>query len=117
MNLDQASFLVKERRFVISDKQKTSSSQENNSRVYVVIPVFNRWKFTKKCIQQLLDQTYSQISIIVSDGGSSDETLDETRRLFPDVVVLQSKLNSGGRGQWKKASDIFCKKLIKMTSC
>ena len=91
LKLDQASFLIKERRFVISDKQRTNGSQENNSCVYVVIPVFNRWKFTKKCIQQLLDQTYSQISIIVSDGGSSDETLDETRRLFPNVVVLESK--------------------------
>ncbi len=95
MALDQASFLVKERRFVISNKQKGNSLQEtnvpNNVCVYVVIPVFNRWKYTKKCIQQLLDQTYSQICIIVSDGGSSDKTLNETRRLFPDVVILESE--------------------------
>ena len=102
MSLDQASFLVKERRFVISDKQKTYSSQQNNSCVYVVIPVFNRWKFTKKCIQQLLDQTYSQISIVVSDGGSSDETLDETRKLFPDVVVLESKTELWWTGAMEK---------------
>ena len=91
MALDQASFLVKERRFVISDKQKNKSLQENNACVYVVIPVFNRWKFTKKCIQQLLDQTYSRIRIVLSDGGSTDETLEETRRLFTDVVILESE--------------------------
>ena len=65
--------------------------QENNACVYVVIPVFNRWKFTKKCIQQLLDQTYSRIRIVLSDGGSTDETLEETRRLFTDVVILESE--------------------------
>jgi GT2 family glycosyltransferase len=50
------------------------------------MPVFNRWEFTRQCIEDLHRQTYSPLVIIVSDGGSTDET--RTALAARDDVVL-----------------------------
>lgn len=59
-------------------------------RVFAVIPVFNRLKFTLKCIECLRLQSYPNIAIIVSDGGSTDGTPQEISVRHPDVTVLHS---------------------------
>jgi len=66
-----------------------------NSCVYVVIPVFNRWHFTKQCIEDLRRQTYQPLTIIVSDGGSTDGTRDKLAQIFPDVDLVHD-----GRERW-----------------
>ncbi len=59
-------------------------------RVFVVIPVYNRLRFTLACIELLRRQTYGCITIVVSDGGSTDGSPTEISRRYPDVVVLLS---------------------------
>jgi len=63
--------------------------------VYVVIPVFNRLKFTLQCIADLKAQSYAALKIIVSDGGSTDGTVQTVRQQHADVEVLSS-----GRELW-----------------
>ena len=36
-----------------------------NSKVTVIVPVFNAEKYIHKCIQSLLDQTYKNIEIML----------------------------------------------------
>ncbi|HME70970.1 MAG TPA: glycosyltransferase family 2 protein [Myxococcota bacterium] len=60
------------------------------SRVFVVIPVFNRLALTRECIRGLRRQTFRSLEIIVADGGSTDGTPDVLRREEPGVVVLRS---------------------------
>jgi len=45
-------------------------------RVTVAIPTRNRAELLKGCIQSVLDQTFADIEIIVSDNASTDETAD-----------------------------------------
>jgi GT2 family glycosyltransferase len=59
--------------------------------VFAVIPVFNRLHFTRACIQMLKAQTHAPMRIIVSDGGSTDGTVEALRIEHPDVVVLASQ--------------------------
>ena len=59
--------------------------------MYAVIPVFNRLHFTRDCIQHLKKQSYRPIQFIVSDGGSSDGTVEAIRSEHPDVVVLTTE--------------------------
>ncbi len=64
-------------------------------RVFVVIPVFNRVELTLRCIALLKAQTYADIEIVVSDGGSTDGTQRRVPDAFPGVVLLHD-----GRELW-----------------
>lgn len=57
--------------------------------IYIIIPVFNRWNFTKVCIAKLQKQTYKKFKIIVVDDGSTDSTSTNLKLNYPDVVVLK----------------------------
>ncbi|MFQ4135674.1 glycosyltransferase family 2 protein [Nodosilinea sp. PGN35] len=59
--------------------------------VFVVIPVFNRLHFTQACIDALKTQSYRPLQILVSDGGSTDDTVAVLRRDYPEVVVLTAQ--------------------------
>jgi GT2 family glycosyltransferase len=56
----------------------------------VVIPVFNRWAFTKACLDSLAKQTVHHFSIWIVDDGSTDGTLEQLAQ-YPAVHVLQTK--------------------------
>jgi GT2 family glycosyltransferase/ubiquinone/menaquinone biosynthesis C-methylase UbiE len=87
-SLDGSSFIVRERHFV-------SACENIHPRrvptVFAVIPVFNRLQYTLSCIGFLKAQDYTSMRIIVSDGGSTDGTVDAVRAAFPDVAVLTPK--------------------------
>ncbi|WDF62503.1 glycosyltransferase family 2 protein [Flavobacterium sp. KACC 22763] len=61
--------------------------------IYIIIPVLNRWNFTKACLESLCFQTYSKYKIVVVDHGSTDETSSEIRNIFPEVIILQGNEN------------------------
>ncbi|MEM9256111.1 MAG: glycosyltransferase [Pseudomonadota bacterium] len=70
-----------------SDQTKTTSSSEvlqtwealqfpspTRPLVSIVIPVFNNWMFTFKCLRSVLEHTQGDYEVIVVDNHSSDET-------------------------------------------
>ncbi len=63
----------------------------NCPTVFAIIPVFNRLHFTQACIETLKAQVYQPLQIIVSDGGSTDDTVAVLRRDYPEVVVLTAQ--------------------------
>ncbi len=61
----------------------------NNTRVHIVIPVFNGWEQTEICLQALRASSVHQcVQIIVVDHGSTDATRDALRIHYPEVVLL-----------------------------
>ncbi len=64
-------------------------------RVFVVIPVYNRVDLTLRCIALLKAQTYTDLAIVISDGGSTDGTAHRVPEAYPDVVLLRD-----GRELW-----------------
>jgi GT2 family glycosyltransferase len=67
--------------------------------LFVVIPVFNRWSFTKDCLKSLTLQSNDLFKIIVVDHGSTDGTSDKVALQFPDVILLK-----GDKSMWWTAA-------------
>ena len=44
--------------------------------VSVITPVYNREKYLVRCIESILEQTYSNFEFIIIDDKSSDNTLE-----------------------------------------
>lgn len=65
--------------------------------VSIGVPVFNGEKYIGTALESLLAQTYENIEIIVSDNGSTDETLAICRRYSDDsrVRVVHHAQNGG----------------------
>lgn len=57
-------------------------------RVFVVIPTFNRLRYTKECLGFLAKQSWPHLYPIVSDGGSTDGTREVIRREYPNVALV-----------------------------
>src|SRR5437016_2937856 len=60
----------------------------------VVVPVYNGWHLTERCLEHLRKQTLSH-TVIVCDNGSSDGTAERVRTSFPEVRVVELGANFG----------------------
>jgi GT2 family glycosyltransferase len=56
--------------------------------LYIVIPVFNRWHYTRECLESLRAQTSQDFRTVVVDDGSTDETAAALARDYPEVEVV-----------------------------
>lgn len=45
-----------------------------NSKVSIIVPIYNGEKYIDRCVQNLLSQTYSNLEFVLVDDGSTDET-------------------------------------------
>ena len=81
-----------------------------NPKVFVVMPVFNRLKFTKKCLSSLINQNYKNIEIIVIDDGSTDGTSEFIKKNYPKVKIIT------GNGNWWWTRSMYEGVLLAMQS-
>ena len=65
-------------------------------RVSVVIASFNHEKYVRECVQSVLDQTYQDLEIIITDDGSSDRTVEVIRRFNDPRIRLDTFTHNMG---------------------
>lgn len=66
-------------------------------KISVIVPVYNAQNSLDRCIQSLLNQTYTNIEILLVNDGSRDDSLEICQRyaqMDPRIVVLD-KPNGG----------------------
>lgn len=72
--------------------------------VSVIVPVYNVEKYMRKCIDSIINQTYTNLEIILVDDGALDrsgEICDEYAQIDPRIKVLHKK--NGGLASARNA--------------
>ena len=70
--------------------------------IYIVTPIFNRKKFTKKYLEALSIQTVRNFKIIIVDDGSTDGTSQMIEKDFPEIILLKED----GDLWWAEATNV-----------
>lgn len=65
-------------------------------KISIVIPVFNKWNFTKSCLDDLSKLPTDTHEVIVIDNGSSDETREAIHDTKYDFVQYTRSLSNLG---------------------
>ena len=68
-------------------------------KLSVVVICWNDWKVLQDCLRSVFDGTHKiDFEVIVTDNGSSDDSVDLVRRNFPAVRVVENRANLGFAG-------------------
>jgi GT2 family glycosyltransferase len=70
----------------------TSTEQLN---VYLIILNWNGKKDTLACLASLKNVSYKNLSLIVVDNGSNDDSVEAIKNEFPEVLILETGQNLG----------------------
>jgi GT2 family glycosyltransferase len=66
--------------------------------VYAVVLNWNGRRDTINCLNALKQSTYANLNIIVVDNGSTDDSVEQIRRTYPSVILLETGQNLGFAG-------------------
>jgi hypothetical protein len=69
-----------------------------NPPVACIVLNWNGWKDTVECLDALRECTYSELTIIVVDNGSTDDSAARIRAAHPEILLLASEKNLGFAG-------------------
>ena len=76
------------------------------AKISFIIPVYNTAKYLNKCMDSVLNQTFSDLEIILVDDGSTDGSFEQARKASPLAVVSYPENRGKGyalRQGFKKA--------------
>ncbi len=72
--------------------------------ISIIVPVYNKQQYLKRCVDTLTGQTYSQLEILLIDDGSRDESgrLCDELALGDERIRVIHKENGGLISAWKR---------------
>ncbi len=84
--------------------------------VSVIIPNYNHARFLKERMDSVLNQTYSNIELIILDDASTDNSADTLREICSDTRIKHLIINERNSGsafaQWQKGLNLAEGQLI-----
>ena len=86
-----------------------------SSLASVVVPVFNGMPHLRDLVSALLAQTYSDLEIVFSDGGSTDGSVEYLTSIDdPRVRVMTIPAGSGAAANWTAVTEAASGEFIKL---
>lgn len=76
--------------------------------VSVLVPVFNRERFIRRCVESALEQTEAHLEVVVVDNASIDRTWDICQDLAVKdhrVRIFRNPTNIGAVRNWRRCLD------------
>lgn len=73
---------------------KPTITKNQNSKVSVIIPIYNTEKYLKKCLNSIINQTHKNLEIILVDDGSTDNSgkiADDYAKKDKRIKVIHQK--------------------------
>ena len=71
---------------------------DSHPRVACIVLNWNGWRDTIECLDALRLCTYRNVTVIVLDNGSTDNSVAKIRAAHPDMLLLQTRINLGFAG-------------------
>ncbi|HTF65027.1 MAG TPA: glycosyltransferase, partial [Edaphobacter sp.] len=68
---------------------------EKDAFVVCIIVNWNGWADTLQCIESLTRIDYGNLSLILVDNGSTNDSVSRLRSAFPNLEIIESKVNLG----------------------
>lgn len=71
----------------------------NNTKISVIIPVYNSEKYLKECLESVINQSYQPFEVICIDDGSTDDSLRILKKYAEknkDVVIKTKEHSNAG---------------------
>lgn len=78
-------------------------SDMSNTRISIIVAVYNGAKTLQACLNSIECQTYPNIELIVMDGGSSDGSVEILRNNADHLSFWESQKDRGIAHAWNKA--------------
>ena len=73
----------------------SETARDSQKKIAIVIPVFNNWFATERCLRAIQSTADNHLAdIVVVNDGSTDATLLQLKR-FPGVRVINTSVNMG----------------------
>ncbi len=70
-------------------------------KVSVCIPVYNTQNYIQGTIESILNQTFKDFELIISDNNSTDKTVEKIKEFKDDrIKIIQNKINVGMVKNW-----------------
>lgn len=78
----------------------------NNILISVIMPVFNVEKYIEKCIESVLNQTYTNFELIIINDGSTDKSVQVIQKFSDARIILIDKINTGVSDSRNRGIDV-----------
>lgn len=79
----------------MSNVDNNSTMNRNNPKISVIIPLYNHEKYIKEAIYSVLEQTFSDLELIIINDGSTDRSEDVVKSITDDRIKYIYQENQG----------------------